>query len=57
MSPEDQKGGDFHGVKLSNETHRSSTDPEELLTRKSKSHPAQLSYMFRKRTSRCDVMR
>ena len=36
--------GDFRGVKLSNETHRSSTDPEALLARKSKAHPAQLSY-------------
>jgi transposase len=36
--------GDFRGVKLSNETHRSSIDPEALLARKSKAHPAQLSY-------------
>ncbi|MBD2549877.1 transposase, partial [Microcystis elabens FACHB-917] len=36
--------GDFRGIKLSNETHRSSTDPEALLARKSKAHPAQLSY-------------
>ena len=36
--------GDFRGVKLSNETHRSSTDPEALLARKSNAHPAQLSY-------------
>ena len=35
---------DFRGVKLSNETHRSSTDPEALLARKSNAHPAQLSY-------------
>ena len=36
--------GDFRGIKLSNETHRSSTDPEALLARKSKAHPAPLSY-------------
>ena len=36
--------GDFRGVKLSNETQRSSTDPEALLARKSNAHPAQLSY-------------
>jgi hypothetical protein len=36
--------GDFRGVKLSNSTHRSSTDPESLLARKSNAHPAQLSY-------------
>jgi hypothetical protein len=35
---------DFRGIKLSNETHRSSTDPQALLTRKSNAHPAQLSY-------------
>ena len=36
--------GDFRGVKLSNDTHRSTTDPEALLARKSNAHPAQLSY-------------
>ena len=36
--------GDFRGVKLSNETQRSSTDPEALLARKSNAHPAQLNY-------------
>ncbi len=36
--------GDFCGIKLSNETHRSCTDPDALLARKSKAHPAQLSY-------------
>jgi len=46
--------GDFRGIKLSNETHRSNTDPEALLARKSNAHPAQLSYRFRERTSRCD---
>ena len=43
--------GDFRGIKLSNETHRSSTEPVDavssegvaLLARKSKAHPAQLS--------------
>jgi transposase len=36
--------GDFRGVKLSNETHRSGTDPDALLCRKSKAHPALPSY-------------
>ncbi len=36
--------GDFRGIKLSNETHHSSNDPEALLARKSNPHPAQLSY-------------
>jgi IS5 family transposase len=36
--------GDFRGVKLSNETHRSSTDPDALLARKSIVHPALPSY-------------
>jgi transposase len=36
--------GDFRGIKLSNDTHRSTTDPEALLARKSNAHPAQLSY-------------
>jgi len=36
--------GDFRGVKLSNDTHCSSTDPEALLARKSKVHPALPSY-------------
>jgi len=36
--------GDCRGVKLSNDTHRSSTDPEALLARKSKAHPALPSY-------------
>jgi hypothetical protein len=35
--------GDFRGIKLSNDTHRSTTDPEALLARKSNAHPAQLS--------------
>lgn len=35
--------GDFRGVNLSNDTHRSSTDPEALLARKSNAHPAELS--------------
>ena len=36
--------GDFRGIKLSNDTHRSTTDPEAMLARKSNAHPAQLSY-------------
>ena len=36
--------GDFRCIRLSNETRRSSSDPEALLARKSKAHPAQLSY-------------
>ena len=36
--------GDFRGVKLSNKTHRSGSDPDALLARKSNAHPAQPSY-------------
>jgi hypothetical protein len=36
--------GDFRGVKLSNKSHRSSTDPDALLARKSNAHPALPSY-------------
>ncbi|MBD1194670.1 IS5 family transposase [Vulcanococcus sp. Clear-D1] len=36
--------GDFRGIKLSNQTHRSSTDPDALLCRKSNAHPALPSY-------------
>jgi transposase len=36
--------GDFRGIKLSNKTHRSSTDPDALLCRKSNAHPALPSY-------------
>jgi transposase len=36
--------GDFYGIKLSNKSHRSGTDPEALLALKSNAHPAQLSY-------------
>jgi serine/threonine protein kinase len=36
----DRAKGDFRGVKLSNETHRSSIDPDDLLIRKSLAHPA-----------------
>ena len=39
-----QAKGDFRSIKLSNDTHRSCTDPEALLARKSNAHPAQLSY-------------
>ncbi len=35
---------DFHGHKRSNETHRSTTDPEALLARKSVGTPARLCY-------------
>ena len=35
---------DFHGHKRSNQTHRSSTDPEALLARKSVGTPARLCY-------------
>ena len=35
---------DFHGIKLSNQTHRSSTDPDALLARKSNAHLAMPSY-------------
>jgi hypothetical protein len=34
----------FHGEKRSNQTHRSTTDPEALLARKSASTPARLCY-------------
>jgi transposase len=36
--------GDFRGIKLSNQTHRSTTDPDALLCRKSNAHPALPSY-------------
>ena len=36
--------GDFRGIKLSNKTHRSGSDPDALLARKSNAHPAQPSY-------------
>jgi hypothetical protein len=36
--------GDFRGIKLSNKTHRSGTDHDALLCRKSKAHPALPSY-------------
>ena len=35
---------DFHGLKRSNQTHRSTTDPEALLARKSAGTPARLCY-------------
>ena len=35
---------DFRGIKLSNKTHRSSVDPDALLCRKSKAHPALPSF-------------
>jgi len=36
--------GNFRGIKLSNKTHRSGSDPDALLARKSNAHPAQPSY-------------
>jgi transposase len=55
FKPKDDPGGpaapkgrnieaDFHGEKRSNETHRSSTDPEARLARKSAGTPARLCY-------------
>ena len=53
MAGKKRAKADFRGIKLSNDTHRSSTDPEAhrsstdpeaLLARKSNAHPAQLSY-------------
>ncbi len=46
----DRKGGrnaerNFHGERRSNETHRSTTDPEAKLYRKGKGQPAKLCYM------------
>ncbi len=35
--------GDFRRIEISKETHRSSTDAEALLARKSNAHPAQCS--------------
>jgi len=46
-TPPDDPGNpsvDFHGQKRTNATHSSTTDPESKLARKSKSHPAKLSY-------------
>jgi transposase len=37
-------GRNFHGEKRTNETHESRTDPEALIARKSKAHPARPSY-------------
>ena len=36
--------GDFRGIKLSNKTHRSGSDPDALLARKSNAHPALPGY-------------
>ena len=36
--------GDFRGIKLSNKTQRSKTDPDALLARMSHAHSAQPSY-------------
>ncbi len=43
-SCEKRAKGDFRGIKLSTESHRSGTDTEALLCRKSKADPALLSY-------------
>ncbi len=48
--PEPPSGGrnaevDFHGQRLSNETHRSTTDPEARLYRKGKGREAKLCFM------------
>lgn len=42
MHPQDK---DFHGTSLSNKTHRSKTDPDARLYRKSKGKEASLSYI------------
>jgi transposase len=45
--PPDDPGNptvNFHGKKLSNETHQSTTDPESKLYRKGRNHEAKLSY-------------
>jgi transposase len=45
--PPDDPGNptvNFHGKKLTNETHESTTDPEAKLYRKSRKHEAKLSY-------------
>lgn len=54
FKPKDDPGGgppagrnveaDFHGEKRSNQTHRSTTDPEALLARKSNATPAKLCF-------------
>jgi hypothetical protein len=36
--------GDFRDIKLSNNTHRTTVDPDALLCRKSHAHPALPSY-------------
>ena len=36
--------GDFRGIKPRNKNHRSSTDPDALLVRKSNAHPAMPNY-------------
>ncbi len=49
-TPEPPSGGrnaevDFHGERLSNDTHRSTTDPEARLYRKGRGREAKLSFM------------
>lgn len=41
----DDDGENFHGQKRSNETHRSTTDPDSRMFRKSQGKEAKLSYM------------
>jgi len=43
--PGGQREGNFHGEKRRNDTHRSTTDPEARLYRKSKGSEAKLSYL------------
>ena len=44
--------GNVSNINFSNTSHRASTDPEALLARKSKAHPAPLSDRFQERISR-----
>jgi len=44
--PQPKGGWSGHGVKYSNQTHRSRTDPEARLYRKSKGREARLSYLM-----------
>ena len=45
VRPTHPQDRDFHGPKLSNATHRSTTDPDARLYRKSKGKEASLSYI------------
>jgi transposase len=46
QEPEPKGGWSGHGVKYSNQTHRSTTDPEARLFRKGKGKEAKLSYLM-----------